>query len=101
MEDYGLWKQVLDSKYGSWRNLNDSIISRSTSRWWLDIQKVCGSVTQGVWFDNYIEWVVEGGKKVKFWEDNWIGEEPLCCKFPGLYLISDCKERIIEGVGHW
>jgi len=101
MEDKGLWKQVLESKYGSWRNLNDSNISRSASRWWMDIYNVCGSTTQGLWFDKSFEWVLGEGNKVKFWEDIWAGEETLKCRFPRLYSISECKDRVIGEVGHW
>jgi len=39
---------------------------------------------QGLWFDKSVEWVVGEGKKVKFWEDNWIGGETLRCRFPRL-----------------
>jgi len=47
-----------------------------------------------------MEWVVGEGKKVKFWEDNWIGEESLKSRFPRLYLLPECKERVIEDVRH-
>jgi len=100
-ENNGLWKQVLESKYGSWRNLNDPITLRSASRWWIDIHKVCGNTIQGLWFDKSFEWGVGEGKKVKFWEDKWVGEETLASRFPRLYLLSDCKDRVIGEVGHW
>jgi len=100
-EDNGLWKQVLESKYGSWRNLNDPIVLKSASRWWTNIHKVCGGTLQGLWFDNSFEWVLGDGKKVKFWEDKWVGEETLKSKFPRLYMISDCKDGAIGEVGHW
>jgi len=69
MEDSGLWKMVLELKYGSWRKLNESKISRSASRWWVNIYKVCGKTLQGLWFDNCIEWEIGDEKKIKFWED--------------------------------
>jgi len=100
-EDNGLWKQVLESKYGSWKNLNDPITLRFASRWWKDIHKVCGSTTRGLWFDNSVQWVVGEGKIVKFWEDKWVGEETLKARFPRLYLISECKDRVIGEVDHW
>ena len=99
-EDNGLWKQVIESKYGSWRNLNDPNISRFASRWWKDINKVCGSTTQGLWFDKSFEWVVGEGRKVKFWEDNWIGEATLKCRFHRLYSLSECRDMVIGDVGH-
>jgi len=100
MKDNGLWKQVLKSKYGSWRNLNDPNISRLASRWWLDIHKVCGSTQQGLWFDESYEWVLREGDKVKFWEDKWVGVEALKRRFPRLYSILECKDRLVGEVGH-
>ena len=50
-EKSGLWKQVLESKYGSWRGLNDSVVSNIESWWWRDIKKVCGGNSNS-WFDN-------------------------------------------------
>jgi len=66
MEDNGLWKQVLESKYGTWRNISDPITLRFASRWWINIHKVCGSTMQGLWFDNNVQWVVGEGKTMKF-----------------------------------
>jgi len=61
---------------------------------------VCGSTTQGLWFDKSFEWVLGEGNKVKFWEDIWAGEETLKCRFSRLYSISECKDRVIGEVGH-
>jgi len=47
MEDQGVWKHILDSKYGSWRMLNESNTSRTASRWWKDLHKVCGNIESG------------------------------------------------------
>jgi len=49
MKDKGLWREVVESKYGSWRNLNEIVVPKSASRWWKDIHKVCGS---SIWFEN-------------------------------------------------
>jgi len=69
MEDHGVWKQILDSKYGSWRMLNEPKTCTVASRCWKDIHKVCGNIESGKWFDNCIEWVAGDEKRVKFWED--------------------------------
>jgi len=58
MEDNGLWKKVLESKYGSWRKLNKPNISTIAPRWWANIYKVCGRTPQGLWFDDCIKWKV-------------------------------------------
>jgi len=83
-----MWREVLESKYGSWRNLNETVILKSASRWWKDIHKVCGSTTQRAWFENCKDWVIGEGDKVLFWEDLWVGDAPLSSRFGRLYLIS-------------
>ena len=66
---YGLWKEVLESKYGL-RWLSNSYVpkkNRLTSRWWLDLFKASIS-NQGVnWFNQNMVWKVGSGAKVKFW----------------------------------
>jgi len=41
-EDPRLWKEILDSKYGSWRALDEAKGSKLESWWWRDIKKLCG-----------------------------------------------------------
>jgi len=52
-EKKGLWKEVLDSKYGGWKDLRDQKKSNLDSLWWRDLKDV---------------WAIEGWKG-KF-EDN-------------------------------
>ena len=42
MENKGLWKEILNSKYGSWRNLSEYNKVKHASWWWKDLSKVCG-----------------------------------------------------------
>jgi len=44
-EERGLWRDILISKSGSWRVLNESKDSKNEFRWWKDHKRVCG---QGV-----------------------------------------------------
>jgi len=39
-EEAGLWRQVLDSKYGGWRELRRAVNSYKESNWWKDLKKV-------------------------------------------------------------
>ena len=34
---------------------------------------------------------VGNGRKVRFWEDVWCGEAPLCYSFPSLYDVASSK----------
>ena len=56
---------------------------------------------QGLWFDNNVQWVVGEGKTMKFQDDKWVGGDSLKDRFPRLYSISECKDRVIGEVGHW
>lgn len=40
LEEKGLWKDILVSKYGSWRTLNSESTNSKESRWWKDLRSV-------------------------------------------------------------
>jgi len=37
----GAWKDVIESKYGSWRKMKDSMVERKSSHWWKDLCSIC------------------------------------------------------------
>jgi len=39
------------------------------------------------------------GKKVKFWEDIWVGDQSLKDKYSRLFSISKCKKSTMAEVG--
>jgi len=83
----------LESKYGSWRGL----IGKSNqymSTWWKDLREVCGEGENGRWFDQNVEWKVGSGSTIKFWEDTWIGLDPLKLRFPRLYGIPYLRIKL-------
>jgi len=41
MEDGGLWKEVLEFRYGSWRNLDIDSSNNKYSFWGRDLGKMC------------------------------------------------------------
>jgi len=59
-----LWKDILVSKYGSWRNLSESRILRHASRWWCDLNMACGEGQVINLFDSNWEWVVGSGERI-------------------------------------
>lgn len=61
--------------------------------------KVCGNYEEGTWIDKNFCWRVGQGNEVKFWEDKWVGDEPLRCKFPRLYMISNYKDITLGEIG--
>ena len=44
------------------------------------------------------KFVVKNGKQVRFWEDWWVGHEPLMKQFPGLYNIVRKRNQTIASV---
>jgi len=37
-------------------------------------------------------------RKIRFWDDKWVGDQALKLKYPRLYLLSTSKESIIDDV---
>jgi len=34
-EEVGVWKEILESRYGLWRDMNTSSTTRQISNWWI------------------------------------------------------------------
>ena len=100
-EEHGLWKDILESKYGSWSGLRRHTRKHYTSRWWKDLCDVCGEGEEGKWFNQNLEWKVGSGSRIKFWEDTWKGSLPLYIRFPRLYENSISKEKTLREFGEW
>jgi len=64
-EKTGLWKDIIDSMYRSWRNLNDAQCPRGKSLWWRDLKSTCGGSKES-WFDKNIKWKIGSGTRIKF-----------------------------------
>jgi len=101
VENKGKWKEVLESKYGSWRNLNDFKITNNESLWWKDLRSVYGSMKHNDWFERTVMWRVGEGNKIRFWEDKWVGGTSLISTFLRLYEISNCKGSTVGELGGW
>ena len=86
MEENSVWRNIISLKYG----MEDGGWFFNTPRGsygvglWKDIRKVI-QMRQNC----SIEVVNE--RKVRFWEDVWCGEAPLCSSFPSLYDVASSK----------
>ncbi|XP_068461619.1 uncharacterized protein [Phaseolus vulgaris] len=99
----GLWKEVLESKYGA-RGLLNSIApkrNRYTSRWWNDLLKVNLFDQGDNWFNQNMTWEVGSGEKIKFWEDEWLANGQLKGRYKRLYNNSELKDKPIGSCGSW
>ena len=45
-----------------------------------------------------VKWIVGNGKKVRFWEDIWIGNTSLAILFWPLYVINEQQGKIVSDV---
>ena len=89
-----LWHNVINRRYGEeeggWRTC-----------------EVGGAYGVGMWKAIRMDWAIAGkgmayvvgnGRRVKFWEDRWCGEEPLKVAFPTLFAIATSKEAWVAEV---
>jgi len=50
MSKDGLWRDILEARYGSWRNMDISLMNRKQLLWWKDLCRISGKGIQGNWF---------------------------------------------------
>jgi len=62
----GDWKEVVESRYGDWRNTRNSMADRRSSNWWKDLGIICEVNKESNWFDHMIRWRLGNGSKIKF-----------------------------------
>jgi len=71
----GLWEEVLESKYGGWRNLKEDKGSSYESLWWKDLKRIWQLQKWGNNFGDCLKWEIGNGKSIRFWEDRWTGND--------------------------
>jgi len=69
----GLWKEILDSKYGGWRSPREGVNIGRTSLWWKYLMEVWGLEGWGRNFEDAFKRKIDNGDSVLFWEDCWAG----------------------------
>jgi hypothetical protein len=96
-----LWKDLLKSKYGvgiiGRTELGDDFKPWFSSLWWRDICSIGYNLDLN-WFSQAVNKKLGNGALTSFWRDKWIGEIPLCDRFPRLFSISTQKEASVEEV---
>ena len=83
-----LWVRIITSKYGGWSEFQNGRDKRGYSHWWRDIRNLYHQSDCSIFKDN-LSWKVGCGENIKFWTDNWLGEQyTLQQKYNQLFLIS-------------
>ena len=94
VEREALWRQVISAKYGEEEGGWRSCVVR-------------GSYGVGLWkairrgweaVGNNLVYSVGNGRRIRFWEEKWCGDDKLCSLFPSLYAISLDKEAWVADV---
>ena len=86
-----MWRSIISLKYGmeegGW--FSNSPRGSFGVGLWKDIEKEVIQIRQNCSFE------VENGRKVRFWEDVWCGEAPLCSYFPSLFEVVSSKGDMV------
>eukprot|EP00268_Persea_americana_P033450 TRINITY_DN3312_c0_g1_i6.p1 TRINITY_DN3312_c0_g1~~TRINITY_DN3312_c0_g1_i6.p1 ORF type:complete len:225 (-),score=29.21 TRINITY_DN3312_c0_g1_i6:634-1308(-) len=90
-ESEGQWRLVVLEKYG---NQKDGWEVQVAAYKYSAIWK--GIISSSEKFMQNIRCNVCLGKKILFWKDTWIGEEPLASKFPDLFNCARDKQANVE-----
>jgi hypothetical protein len=87
-----IWAQILDSKY---RTKNPNILCCSdvgASPFWKGVLWLAQAAHMDV------KWIVGNGRKVRFWEDIWLGNTSLAILCWPLYIINDQHDKTISDI---
>ena len=76
-EDKGIWQEVLESIYGSWRSLDVRKPTHKEYRWWKDLRNICGSSEDKLWLEDNLSWKLSSGTRILFWANKWIRDRTL------------------------
>ena len=104
VESGALWRQVVDSKYGSqWGGWCSNRVSEPHGvSLWKGIRAGWDS------FVRYTSFEVGDGSRIKFWHDSWCGDQPLKVQFPELFHLARAPEAsvadhlcFIGSIRHW
>jgi hypothetical protein len=84
------------AKYGN-HILNNANLSCDSppyfaSLWWKDVCNIDVGFGSSNWLEEVLVRRLGNGLSTRFWKDAWIGDGPLCLKFPRLFSLSMQKD---------
>ena len=94
MEDFSPWRTVISLKYGTEAGGWFTCAPRGNygvGRWKV-ISKEILQLKHDILFE------LGDGSRIKFWEDVWCGEDPLCESFPSLNALVVSKGAMVAEV---
>ena len=99
-EERSLWRRVVDSIHEDDITIMPGRNTKTLTGAWCDIKGMAiieNPVTQA--FLQHLKVQVGDGRRVKFWEDIWVGGTPLQSVFPSLYRVSSRQKEVIGNMG--
>ncbi|GJY59135.1 RNA-directed DNA polymerase, eukaryota [Tanacetum coccineum] len=94
-QESSLWSRFIKSIYGE-SGFLDRTIPTSRQSIWLDILKeVANLKNKGIDLMSYCRKKVGNGADTIFWDEVWIGEQPLKIQFPRMYALELRKKMSI------
>jgi len=88
----GLWHQLLRNKYIRDKTLGNCSKKPTDSHFWKGLMNVKTE------FMRYGRFNLMDGTQIKFWEDTWLGNQPLGVRFPALFNIVRRKHDSVATV---
>ena len=82
MHEEGVWQELLSNKYLGDKTLSQVQAKPLDSPFWKGLMRVKHE------FFSRGAFVLGNGQQVRFWEDTWLGDEPLSQTYPSLFNIA-------------
>jgi hypothetical protein len=92
LNEDGVWKQMLEKKYLKGKTLSQVERRKGDSDFWSGLMEVKKLVLDRGRFQ------VQDDTQTRFWEDLWLGKEPLSIKYPALYNLVRKKNMSVAQV---
>ncbi|GJS13387.1 RNA-directed DNA polymerase, eukaryota [Tanacetum coccineum] len=96
-QDDSLWRQVICVIYGTSVETHRTHYS---SNWCSILREVHKLKGKGFDFWSHVKKRIGNGADTRFWSDQWLGDSPLCVKYPHLFALEMDKHASVESKLH-
>ncbi|GKC95436.1 RNA-directed DNA polymerase, eukaryota [Tanacetum coccineum] len=92
-QDDSLWRQVICAIYGTSVETHRTHYS---SNWCSILREVHKLKGKGFDFWSHVKKRIGNGADTRFWSDQWLGDSPLCVKYPRLFALEMIKHASVH-----
>nr|GEZ28987.1 RNA-directed DNA polymerase, eukaryota [Tanacetum cinerariifolium] len=97
-QESSLWSRFIKSIYGENGFLDRTIPTSRQSIWLYILKEAVILKNKGIDLMTYCRKKVGNGADTTFWDEVWIGEQPLKIQFPRMYALELRKKMSIENI---